>query len=79
MVRKDGAEARKERLQEIARFIQQALFKQKELALSTTITQVQYNFGLTEGKTLEYLRLLEKLGQFTLNEKEDRVRKTTEN
>jgi GTP-binding protein EngB required for normal cell division len=75
MVRHNGAEARKERLQEIARFIQRLLYTSNELSLSDTLVQVEYNFGLTEAKAMEYLRLLEKLGQFILVEKEDKIKK----
>jgi GTP-binding protein EngB required for normal cell division len=78
MVRRNGAEARKERLQEIARFIQRALYTSKELSLSNTLVQVEYNFGLTGAKAMEYLRLLEKLGQFILVEKEDKIKKSAE-
>jgi GTP-binding protein EngB required for normal cell division len=78
MVRRNGAEARKERLQEIARFVQRALYAQNELSLSGTLIQIEYNFGLTEAKAMEYLRLLEKLGQFILVEKEDKIKKAIE-
>jgi hypothetical protein len=78
MVGHNGADARKERLQEIARFIQRKLFAEKEISLSATLTQIQYDFGLTEAKTVEYLRLIEKLGQFRIVEKEDKILKVTE-
>ena len=78
MVRKDGAEARKDRLKEIAESIQRGLYKQQELSLSTTVAQIQYDFGLTEGKASEYVKLLERLGRFTLNEKEDKITKISQ-
>jgi GTP-binding protein EngB required for normal cell division len=78
MVRHNGAEARKERLQEIARFIQRALYTSNELSLSGTLVQIEYNFGLTEAKAMEYFRLLEKLEQFILVEKEDKIKKSAE-
>lgn len=78
MVRGNGAESRRERLQKIARFIQRALHAQKELSISGVLTQIQYDYGLTESKVMEYLRLLEKLGQFVLAEKEDKIKKTVE-
>ena len=78
MVRRDGAAIRKERIQEIARKIQSILHKQSEISLSKTVATLQYEFGLTREKIMEYLRLLEALGQFTLDIEGDKIRKITE-
>jgi hypothetical protein len=75
MVRRDGAETRKERIEKIARFIQAALFKEKENSLSKTLAQLEYETGLKEQTLMEILRLLEKLGQFVIDVENDRVKK----
>jgi hypothetical protein len=50
MVRRDGAEVRKERIQEIARLIHRSLHTHGELSLSKTLATIQYEFGLTRDK-----------------------------
>ncbi len=78
MVRRDGAAVRKERIQEIARKIQSLLHKQTEISLSKTVAILQYEFGLTREKIMEYLRIVEVLGHFTLDIEGDKIRKMTE-
>lgn len=73
MVRRDGAAIRKERIQEIARKIQSLLCDHNELSLPKTIAVLQYEFGLTKDKIMEYLRILEDLGQFILDIKGDKI------
>ena len=75
MVRRDGAEARKERIEKIARFIQAALFKEKETSLSRTLAELEYETGLKEETLMEILRLLEKLGQFVIDLENDKIKK----
>lgn len=75
MVRRDGAEIRKERMQEVARIIQRRLLNEKELSLSKTVAFLQYEMGLTKEKLTEYLGILESLGQFVLEKEKDRIRK----
>ena len=74
MVRRDGAEIRKERIQEVARFIQRALLNEKELSLSKTLAVLAYETGLTKEKLMEYLNILENLGQFAIKKEQDRIR-----
>lgn len=52
MVRRDGAEIRKERIQEVGRLIHRTLLNEKELSLSKTLAVLQYETGLKE-KALE--------------------------
>lgn len=73
MVRRDGAAIRKERIQEIARKIQSLLCDHNELSLSKTVAVLQYEFGLTKDKIMEYLCILEDLGQFILDIKGDKI------
>lgn len=75
MVRKDGAEARKERLQRVAQAIQAALHKDGEISLSKTVANLQYDLGLTRERTQEYLEILEKLDRFVIDERSDKIRK----
>jgi len=78
MVRRNGAEARKERIQWIARYIQARLHKEGELSFSKTIVELQYESGLTKERILEYLKIPENLGQFVIDEKLDKITKKTE-
>lgn len=78
MFRRDGAETRKQRIQEVARFIQRTLLNEKTLSLSKTIALLQYEFGLTKEKLMEYLTILESLGQFVIEKEQDRIRRIGE-
>jgi len=75
MVRRDGAEARKERIEKIARFTQARLFKEKETSLSQTLAELEYETGLREETLLTILRLLEKLGQIVIDLENDKIKK----
>lgn len=78
MVRRDGAEVRKERIQEIARSIQSSLHKHSDISLSKTLATLQYQFGLKKDKLMEYLGILEDLGQFIIDNEGDKIRKISE-
>ena len=78
MVRKDGAEAKKERMEKIARAIQAALFNQNAIPLSKTIAQFEYDFGLTKAKVMEYLGTLQNLERFTIDEENNQIKKYKE-
>ena len=78
VVRRDGAEIRKERIQEVARFLQRALQNERRLSLSKTLALLQYEFGLTKEKLLEYLNILENLGQVVSETELDRIRRTND-
>jgi len=78
MVRRDGAEVRKERIAEIGRFVHKGLSKSEELSLSKTVALLQYQFGLTKDKLQEYLTILEDLGHFALDNEKDRICKANE-
>lgn len=73
MVRKDGAEARKQRIQEIAQTIHRSLNPVGAISLSKTIAALQYETGLTKERITEYLRILEKLDHFTLDVENDKI------
>jgi hypothetical protein len=78
MVRRDGAEVRKERIQEIAQFIHRLLHEQEEIYLSKTLAALQYKFGLTKDKIKEYLEILESIEQFIIEREADKIKKTTD-
>lgn len=81
MVRMDGAEARKERISQIARTVQAELFQNKEagwITLSKIVSRIMIETGLTKNKVIEYLRILNDAGQFELNEKDDHITRKIE-
>ena len=76
MVRRDGAEARKERIAEIARLTHSALFEAKcvgWIQLSKWVAKLMIKTGLTRNKVMEILRLLADDEQFILDEENDRI------
>jgi len=75
MVRRDGAEARKERIEKIARSIQATLHIEKELQLSKTLAALEYDTGLTEDRLMEYIEIIERLGQITIDLENDKIKK----
>lgn len=78
MVRRDGAAIRKERMQEIARHIHRLLEKHNQISLTKTIAGLQYGYGLTKEKIIEYLQILADLGHFLLDKEHDKIQKITE-
>lgn len=78
MVRKDGAEVRRQRIAEIGKAVQKSLLNHGEIVLSKTIAVLQYESGLTKEKVLEYLEVLENLGQFEIDRENDKIKKITE-
>jgi hypothetical protein len=78
-MRRDGAETRKERLQQIAQSVQASLHQNKEsgeIPLSKTVAQLMFATGLTEPKVLEYLLLLEKADQFEVDVQNDKIKRS---
>ena len=78
MVRRDGAEARKERINIIAQSIQAVLFQNKEagfIPLKKTVAKLMYETGLTREKITEYLQLLQETDQFEMDIEKDQIRK----
>ena len=78
MVRKDGAEARKERIAKIATNVQAALYLNKDLgyiSLKKTVAKQELETGLTREKIMEYLALLVEADQFEIDNEKDQIRK----
>jgi len=82
MVKKDGAETRRERIKEIARSLQAAFHEKKEkgekleLQLSKFISSVMFNTGLTKEKVILYLEVIQDMDQCGIDFDNDKVRKT---
>ncbi len=78
MVRKDGAEARKERIAKIAANIQAALYQNNDLGyifLRKTVAKQELETGLTREKIMEYLSLLVEADQIEIDSEKDQIRK----
>jgi len=77
MVRRDGAAIRRERMEEIAQTIQRKLCNHEEISLRQTLAFFAYKLGLTKSKVMEYLKILEELGQFVLDIERDKIKSIT--
>lgn len=76
MVRKDGAEARKARIQKIAQAIHAALEENNgKIPLRKTIAGIAIQTGLTTERIMEYLTLLMEACHFILDVEKDRIEK----
>lgn len=75
MVRRDGAEVRKERIQRIGRRVLALLHENDgRISLGKTVSALAYEFGLTREKIMEYLGILEDLSRFVLDVEKDEIR-----
>ncbi len=81
MVKKDGAETRKIRISQIAKDLQARFHEKKnnghkeELKLTKFVAFQQYETGLTKSKIVEYLRIIETMGQCEIDLENDKIRK----
>jgi hypothetical protein len=78
MVRKDGAEVRRQRIHEIAQAVLKGLNQKQTLQLSNVLSSLQYDTGLTKEKILEYLDIMAEQGQFVIDNDHDTIRKATD-
>ncbi|MEM5854296.1 MAG: hypothetical protein QW228_08070 [Candidatus Aenigmatarchaeota archaeon] len=78
MVRRDGAEIRKERIQEVIRRVVALLYNHDEIELESTIAMLQYEMGLRLDKIMEYLKIGEQLKRFELDIDQNKIRKIKE-
>ena len=75
MVRRDGAEVRRERIQQMTRLVVSRLNTEGgEISLSKMLAFLEYEYGLRREKLLEYLRIGEELNRFTIDEDRDQIR-----
>lgn len=82
MVRKDGAETKKERLTRIAQLIQSLLYKAKEqgidfISLEKASAIIEFEVGLSPQKVQEYLLLIKRIGQIEIDSEKDHIRKSS--
>ena len=77
MVKRDGAETRRERISQIARALQAALFESKsgEISLSKFVGVMMFQTGLTKEKVMEYLEVIETMDQAELDVLNDKIKK----
>ena len=76
MVRRDGAETRRERITQIAKSVQSSLYQNKEqgwIPLAKTISKLMFETGLTWEKVREYLEIIQNAGQFEIDPESDRI------
>ena len=79
MVKRDGAETRKERISQIAGDLQAEFYEKKEkgekpeLQLSKFIFLLMYNTGLTKEKISLYLEVIQGMGQCEIDSENDKV------
>lgn len=78
MVRRDGAEIRKERIQEVIRRVVALLYNHDEIELESTIAMLQYEMGLRPDKIMEYLKIGDQLKRFELDIDQNKIRKIKE-
>ena len=72
---RDGAEVRRQRIQEVMRIMMSLLntSEKGEIPLSLTIAQLEYETGLRPEKILEYLKIGEKLKRFEIDTDNDKI------
>jgi len=77
MVRRDGAEVRRDRIQTIAQYIQKELYKSPNgwILLNKTIAILMLEHGLTRGKLMEYLEILQVADYFEIDVENDKIKK----
>ena len=76
MVRKDGAEARKERIQKVAKFILASLEANNgKIPLGKAVAKIAIDMGLTTERIMEYLTILENADYFVLDIEGDKIKK----
>ena len=74
MVRRDGAEVRRERIQQMTSRVLSLLHKHGEIPLSKTLAALEYEFGLTKPKLMEYLKISEDTGHFAIDIEKDKIK-----
>ena len=77
MVKRDGAETRRQRIALITKMAHSALHASPkgEISLTKFVAKVMYETGLTQEKNMEYLQVPEKMGQFEIDLENDIIRK----
>ena len=79
MVRRDGADVRRERIHQLVKRVLGLLHEKSEISLSKTVAILEYETGLTREKIMEYLEVGANTGRFVIDLERDKIRKVTEN
>jgi len=78
MVRNDGVDARKGRIQQVIQMVV-AMFNNdkdaQDFPLDVTLADIQYEIGLTEPRTMEYLMIGERRGLFVIDVQNNKIKK----
>jgi len=73
LVRNDGADAKRERLESIASYLHAEFYRMKnqgqarEVPLNKAISKIEYKLGLSKKRIMEYLRVIEDDGQIKID------------
>jgi len=80
MVSRDGAQIRKERIQEITKRVLSYLYKKDgEIPLSKTLALLEYDIGLRREKIVQYLNIGADVGRFVIDKEKDKIKMINEN
>lgn len=78
MVRSDGAEVRRGRIQKTTSFVLSLLHKNNgQIPLAKTLALLQYETGLTREKLIEYIFIGADTGHFIVDVENDKITKVT--
>lgn len=80
MIKKDGAETKRERIAKMAQMIHAWLHQAKEqglnyIPLKKTAAKLEFEFGLTKEKIMMYLEVIEQNDQIEIDAEIDQIRK----
>jgi hypothetical protein len=77
MVRRDGAEVRRDRIKRIAQYIQKELYNSPDgwILLDKTVAILMLEHGLTKVKLMEYLEILQTANQFEIDFENNMIKK----
>ena len=77
MVRRDGAEVRRDRIQQIAQYIQKELYSSPNgwILLNKTIAILMLEHGLTRGRLMEYLETLQAADYFEKDVENNQIKR----
>ena len=81
MVRNDGVEVRKERIQKVIQTIVAMLNTNKninEFPLDIVLSDIEYDTGLTERRILEYASIGERKLRYIIDREKNKIRRITE-
>ena len=75
MVRRDGAEIRRQRMQNVTSYVLRILQERSVVDLPEVLAEQQYQTGLTREKIVEYLEVIAATGRFELDVEAGKIRR----